>query len=99
MGSEWGPFGLNSDISPPWRLLALATFPRLPLLNLSFYALLAQLPQGLDNFEEPGQCDMDVIELLARIAVRFIPDYFPVLGKDHRWPQTSDMVQGRSFNN
>ena len=94
-----GIFGLNSDISPPWRLLALVTSHRLFLLNLSFYGILAQLPQVLDNFEKPGQYDTVVIELLAQIAVRFIPDYFPMSGKDHRWPQTSDMVQGRSFNN
>lgn len=50
---------------PPWRLLALVTFPRLPLLKLSFFALLAQPLQLLDNIEEHFQSDIDVIELMV----------------------------------
>lgn len=47
-----GIFGLASDISPPRRLLPLATFPRLLLLSLSFHALLAHPPQRLDSLKE-----------------------------------------------
>jgi len=56
-----GIFGSHQTFLRLDDTFALATSP----VFLSFCALLAQPLQDLDNAEEPFQCDIDVVELLA----------------------------------